>query len=306
MEKRKEVIGLAYALLAFFTWGLLPLYWKLLNQVPAGEILAHRIFWSFIFVLGIIILGGKLNTLKTVFKEIKKVCYLFISSLLLSINWFTYIWAVNANFVVEASLGYYMLPLATVLLSITVLREKINIAQIIALSLAAVGVYILASQYGRIPWIALVLAITFAMYGLIKKTVQVEPIIGIAIETALITPIAFIFLTVKQMQGTAAFINVALKTDLLLVGAGIATALPLIWFAKGAQTLKLSTIGFLEYIAPTISLLLGVFVFKEQFSILHLISFGFIWAAIIVYTFSKTSFYRALTFRKSSASKSRG
>ncbi|KUO50282.1 MAG: transporter [Desulfitibacter sp. BRH_c19] len=284
----EKTLGLVYGLFAFSAWGLLPLYWKMLNQIPADQILAHRILWSFVFVTTIIIFLGKLNSLRDYLMNRKNLSILLICSVLISLNWGTYIWAVNSNFVIEASMGYYMLPLVSVFLGVSFLKEKFNFWQGIAVGMALIGVVIMTVQYGRIPWIALVLAITFGLYGLTKKILQAEPIIGLALETAIIAPVALGYIIFRQIDGSGSLGSVSLPVILLLLGSGIATATPLLWFAESAKRLELSTVGFMEYIAPTISLLLGVFVFKEAFTRIHLISFGFIWMALVIYTVSKT------------------
>lgn len=281
-----KFIGLCYGALAFTAWGFLPLYWKLLDTIPAEEILAHRILWSFVFVSGILFYSGNWNNLKQVLKNRNNLLTIFLCSVFISINWFTYIWAINSRHVVEASMGYYINPLFVVFLGITVLKEKITFWQAIALSMAATGVVIMTVQYGKVPWIALVLATTFGIYGLLKKVLNVDSVLGLALETAFITPAALGFILLKQMSGTGAIGLVSLSTTTLLMGSGVATATPLLWFARGAQRIELSSIGFLQYIAPTISLLLGVFVFKEAFTRVHLFSFGFIWTALMVYSWS--------------------
>ncbi|KKM10687.1 transporter [Clostridiales bacterium PH28_bin88] len=286
MKFDSKFIGLCYGTLAFTAWGFLPLYWKLLATIPAEEILAHRILWSFVFVSGILFYSGNWNNLKQVLKNRNNLLTIFLCSVFISINWFTYIWAINSRHVVEASMGYYINPLFVVFLGITVLKEKITFWQTIALIIAATGVVIITVQYGKVPWIALVLATSFGIYGLLKKVLKVDSVLGLALETAFITPAALAFILLKQMSGTGAIGVVSLSTTTLLMGSGVATATPLLWFARGAQRIELSSIGFLQYISPTISLLLGVFVFKEAFTRVHLFSFGFIWAALMVYSWS--------------------
>jgi chloramphenicol-sensitive protein RarD len=280
-------VGIIYAVLAYLVWGFLPLYWKLLDQVPAQEILAHRILWSFIFVSGILVGTGGVPRLKAILANRKNTLLLLACAVIISLNWYTYIWAVNAGHLVEASMGYYINPLLTVMLAIIVLKEKLGFWQGKALMLAAVGVVIMTVHYGRIPWVALILAITFAIYSLIKRVIKVDSVSGLALETALVMPLALIFIVLKEIQGTGALGTVTLPVLLLLFGSGIATATPLLWFAKGAQRVELVTIGFLQYLAPTISLWLGIFIFKEQFTLTHLISFGFIWLALLIYSLAK-------------------
>ncbi len=282
-----KVSGIIYVISAFTIWGLLPLYWKTLSCIPADEILAHRIFWSFIFVFSVLLLKNRFDDFKRIFKKPKDVIYIVICSIVISINWFVYIWAVNSNHVVEASLGYYINPLIVVFLAVVVLKEKLNKFQLISLALASIGVIILTVQYGRVPWIALVLGFSFALYGLIKKLIQVDALVGLALETMVIMPVAFGYIIFKQISHTGAIGNIPLITTITLFCAGIATATPLFLFAEGTKRVSLSTVGFSQYISPTLNLILGVFIYKEEFSIMHFISFSFIWGGLIVYTISQ-------------------
>jgi chloramphenicol-sensitive protein RarD len=213
---------------------------------------------------------------------------------MISTNWFTYIWAVNNDHIVDTSLGYYINPLLAVFLGVSVLKEKITKLQLIALILASAGIILITLQHGTIPWISLVLAISFALYGLLKKMLKVDSLTGLALETAILTPAAFAFIIFKQFNGTGAIGTISIITSILLMGAGIVTATPLLLFAKAAKSVELSTVGFLQYISPTIGLVLGVFVFNETFTKIHLLSFGFIWAALILYSFSHTRFKKPL------------
>lgn len=279
-------IGIIYGVMAFTAWGLLPIYWKLLNRVPALEILAHRIVWSFVFVTALLLIKGDFNTLKVILASKRKLLLVLAGAILVSINWYTYIWAVNANFVLQTSMGYYINPLIVSLLSMFVLKEKFNRGKILALILAATGVLILTVQYGEIPWVALILATSFALYGLVKKVLNLDTITVLALETLMITPIAFIYISRLQLSGAGSFFSISIPVMFFLIFSGIVTATPLLWFARGTQLVEFSTIGFLQYIAPTISFFLGVFLFKEEFSTAHLISFGFIWTAVIIYTYT--------------------
>lgn len=279
-----QKLGVIYGVLAFTAWGLLPIYWKLLNQVPALEILAHRIVWSFVFVTALLIIKSDFKTLKTILASRRKTLLIMAGAVLISINWFTYIWAVNANFVLQTSMGYYINPLVVSILSMIVLKEKFNKGKILALILASTGVLILTFQYGEVPWVALILASSFALYGLVKKVLNLDAITSLALETLMITPIAIFYIGRIQLTGAGSFFSISIPVMFLLFFSGIVTATPLLWFAKGTQLVEFSTIGFLQYIAPTISFFLGVFIFNEEFSRAHLISFGFIWLALIIYT----------------------
>ncbi len=279
-----NTIGIWYGIVAYSLWGILPLYWKLLITVPPLQILAHRIIWSFIFMIMILVgtRGGK--ALTAVLADKKRLFFMFLCGFIISVNWFTYIYAVNTNHVIEASMGYFINPLVVVLLGVTVLKEKLSRWQLVALILAAVGVLIITTQYGRVPWIAIFLATTFAAYGLIKKMAKVDSITGLTLETFIVMPIALLYLLSLEAQGSGAMGTASPAIRLILAGAGIITAIPLIFFARGVEKTTFSMMGFLQYIAPTLTLLLGIFVFREYFSTVHLISFCFIWAALIIFT----------------------
>ncbi|KFN01675.1 EamA family transporter RarD [Bacillus clarus] len=286
--------GIIYAAGAYTMWGILPIYWKWVGEIPAEEILAHRIVWAFVFML--VVLGVTrrfrqfLGELVNLFKRPKLLISLMIASILISGNWFVYIWAVNHNHVIEASLGYYINPLISILLGTVILKEKLNFWQYVAVCLAGVGVIILTVRFGSIPWIALSLAFSFGLYGLTKKLLNYDAMIGLTMETMLVTPLAVIYLFMAGAHGFGSFGSISMTSTLLLIGAGTVTALPLFYFAKGAQLIPLYMIGFLQYIAPTISLILGVFVFGEHFTSTHMMAFFFIWIALFVFSIAKTKF----------------
>jgi len=283
-------IGVLYALLAFVLWGGLPLYWKVLKTVSAEEILSNRIIWSFVFVSILMTMFKQWDKFILILKSKRNLKLIFLCSIMITVNWFTYIWAVNNNHIVYTSLGYYINPLFSVFLGVSVLKEKINKMQAISLLLAAIGVILVTIQYGKIPWIALTLAISFGLYGLFKKMLTVDSMTGLTLETAILMPVALAFVLFKQITGIGALGTDSILTTVLLIGAGIVTATPLLFFAKAAKRVELSTIGFLQYISPTIGLILGITVYKENFTSVHIISFGFIWLALIIYSFSNTSF----------------
>jgi chloramphenicol-sensitive protein RarD len=286
-----EKIGVLYAALAYFLWGILPLYWKILKYVPAEEILAHRIFWSFVFMVVLISVTRQTSLLreqiKKAVKHPKQSVAIILAACLISINWFIYIWAVNHEHLVEASLGYYINPLISVMLGMIVLKERLNMWQIMSFILVVIGVLIITVQYGSFPWIAISLALTFGLYGLAKKMTTFDSTIGLTFETMIVTPISLLYILFLHAKGVSSFTVTSWKS-LLLIGAGPATALPLLYFAKGAKRISLTMIGFLQYIAPTISLLLGIFLFNEAFTKTHLYSFSFIWTALVIFSFAKT------------------
>lgn len=289
MEKERS--GVLWAVLAYLMWGILPVYWKSLAHVSSVEILTGRIVWAFVLTLLLILVvksgGNLIHDLKTLWGAQKKFWSLFMASILISGNWFIYIWAVNEGFLVQTSLGYYINPLVSVLLGIVFLKERLTTAQKIAFLLAVVGVAILTISYGKFPWISFLLAISFAVYGLIKKQVQLDALRGLTIETFFITPIAVGFYIWLFVKGEAAFLHIDLKTDVLLIFTGVVTAVPLILFAKGAQRMPLYIVGFLQYIAPTMMLFLGVVIYEETFGRIEFIAFSFIWLALILFTVSK-------------------
>lgn len=292
MKKTETQKGVIYAGFSYLLWGLLPIYWKLLDNVNAKEILASRVLWSFIFMIIILFLTKKLElflqTIKGFAKNKKQMYALTIASLLISVNWFIYIWAVNSGHMIEASLGYYINPLISILLGMIVLKEKLTIYQYVSFILAAIGVLIISISHGQFPWIAISLALSFGVYGLAKKLINVDSAVGLTLETLVVTPVAAIYIGYLFMNGSNSFITSGIQTDLLLIGAGVATAVPLLYFAKGAQKIPLSLLGFLQYIAPTLTLLLGVFIYHEHFSKIQLLSFMFIWSALTIYSLSKT------------------
>jgi chloramphenicol-sensitive protein RarD len=288
----ESTVGTISALLAFTLWGILPLYWKMIHQIPPLEILAHRIFWSFILVTGLLTYRNEWKEIKTVLQQKGKMGIIILAAAAITMNWGIYIWAVNTGCLVEASLGYYINPLLAVFLGMTLFKEKLSRWQITSLALAAVGVGILTIQYGRVPWIAFTLAVSFALYGVLKKLVKVSAMVSFALETAVTAPIAILYIISKQVEGTGALGFSSIGTTLLLVGAGVVTAIPLLLFAHGAQRIQLSTLGFTQFIAPTISLLIGIFIFHEQFTPTHMLSFSFIWCALLLYSISQTHLVR--------------
>ena len=245
--ERGNALGIIYIMGAYILWGILPIYWKLIDEVPALEILAHRVIWSFIFVL-LIVVVLKRKILKNFFQvqmsQKKTWLGLFLASLFISINWFTYIYAVNTNHIVEASLGYYINPLIAVLLGVFVLREKVNKMQAISFILAGIGVIYMTISVGKIPWISLILALSFGFYGLSKKLIKVDSILGLLLETLFILPFALLFLAYLGVNNQQSFSTGSLTNDLFLIGSGIATAIPLLWFGIGAQKIPLYLVGF--------------------------------------------------------------
>jgi len=295
VKSRKHLIGILSAAGAYTLWGILPVYWKALGSIPPEEILAHRIVWSFVFMILMIAAGGRLGPFIKEVKEIitrqNKLVGTALASFFISGNWFTYIWAVSNSRVVEASLGYYINPLVSVMLGVLVLKERLSFFQVISILLAAVGVLNMVYHFGAVPWVALTLAISFGLYGLSKKKVDVGPVTGITLETLMVTPLALIFLCILHKSGEGSFGLISPTVTLLLMGAGIVTAVPLVLFASGAKRLPLYAVGFLQYIAPSLMLLLGVFLYNEPFTPVHRVSFALIWAALTLFSLSKTALF---------------
>lgn len=273
--------GPLYAFLAYGSWGLLPIYWKLLGSASAIEVLSHRMLWSLLFLGIILTIQRRLAELHKL--QHQQVFWLLVTALLLSCNWGLYIYGVNTDRVVETSLGYFINPLVSVLLGFVCLREKLHRGQQLAVLLATLGVGYFIWQFGAVPWIALGLAGTFALYGLLRKVVAVAPLVGLTVETALMTPVAIAIIGYWGITGTGEF-GTSPGLTLLFIGAGVATSMPLLWFNNAAKRLSLATLGFCQYIAPSMQLLLGVFLYQEPFTQTHLVSFSLIWTALLVYS----------------------
>ena len=275
--------GVGYALLAYLSWGFLPIYWKFLNTVPSMEILTHRMVWSVFFLLGLLAVQKRLGELRQLFHSPKYIFMLFGTAALLSGNWFVYIYGVNTNQVIETSLGYFINPLLVILLGALFLKERLNIWQIVALGFAALGVLNFLWNFGSLPWIALSLAFTFSLYGLFRKMIPVKPLVGLLMETVLLAPLAAVLIVFWAVDGTGSFGNVWM-TDILLIGAGVVTSLPLLWFTNAGKRLRYSTMGFIQYMTPSIQLGIGVYLYNEPFTSTHAVTFGLIWTGLIIYT----------------------
>ncbi len=263
----------------------MPIYWKLLQSSSPLEVLCHRILWSVVF-LGAILIGQKRQAeIRASLRSLRTLACLLVSATLLTGNWGIYIYAVNTNQVVETSLGYFINPLVSVVLGFLFLRERLQRGQQIAVGLAAIGVSYFIWQFGTVPWIAMGLALSFAFYGLVRKVVAIAPMVGVAIETLLVTPAALLWVSYGQLNGNSHF-GTTLPLTLLFIGAGVVTSLPLLWFNNAAKRLRLSTLGFFQYLAPSLQLMLGVFLYGEPFTLTHAITFGCIWTALLLYSYS--------------------
>jgi chloramphenicol-sensitive protein RarD len=276
--------GIAYATAAFVLWGLFPLYFRQIAAVPPLEVVLHRSAWSLLFLLGLLALLGRFGRLREALHEPRRVGLFAVSALLLSGNWLLYVHAIQSGQVVEASLGYFINPIVNVLLGVLVLHERLNRVQWAAVALAALGVLWLTLLAGRPPWIALVLALSFGFYGLMRKTSTLGALEGLALETLLLAPLVLPVLAWWTFSGQGAMArgDPALNAWLLL--GGPLTALALVWFAAGARRLPLATVGLLQYLSPTLQLALGVWVFHEPFDRERLVGFALIWAALAIYS----------------------
>ncbi len=284
--------GTLSAFLAYAMWGVLPLYWKGLHQLPATEILAHRIVWSLVFIAGVLLVTRRWGWLADVVRRPGGYLRFVATALILAVNYGVYLWANNSGHLVEASLGYFINPLVNVLLGMIFLRERLRPGQTVAIVIALLGVAYLTFSYGRLPWIALTLALTFGVYGLLRKTATLGSIEGLTLEMALLFVPSVALLTVLGIQGVGAFGQSDARTTLLMLGAGAATAIPMIFFTFGARRVTMTTLGILQYIAPTLQFMIGVFAFGEGFDQSRLIGFVMIWIALAIYWIEGYSVYR--------------
>ena len=277
-------LGAFSAALAFVWWGLFPLYFRIVTGIAPVEVLAHRIVWCLLFLAGVLTVRRQWAWLPQVLRRPKVLAAFTASALLIAANWITYIWAVNNDHVIDASLGYFITPMFNVLLGYTVLQERPRRVQWVALAIAALGVLWLALQTGKLPWIALVLGITFAFYGLLRKVAALGPLEGLTLETLVLGPPALAALLIWSHAGTGVFPSDALGTNVWLIALGPITAVPLLLFAAGARSLSMTALGLLQYIGPTIQLAVGVWIFDEPFTPTRLIGFACIWIALLIYT----------------------
>ncbi len=283
--------GILYGLAAYLLWGVLPVYWKLLQHVDAMEILASRFLWSAVFVFVLLLVTGKLQVFvqetKAIFSTKKTACCMVLAAIMISFNWGIFIWAVEAGRIVETSMGYYINPLMNVLFGVLFLHERLEKLQVAAVISAAIGIGVIIVTNGGLPWVAMGLPITFACYGLLKKIIVAQALTSIMLETLLISPLAAGYLYYLGNAGGNVYQSCDMVTLLLLVGAGVATATPLLLFTASAKLLPLKLIGFLQYISPSITLLLGVLVYGEPFSGSTALAFGFIWLGVLLFVWSQ-------------------
>ncbi|MEK7468131.1 MAG: EamA family transporter RarD [Planctomycetota bacterium] len=282
-DLRRARGGVLWAVLAYGSWGVFPIYWKQLRHIPAFEVLCHRVLWSCALVGIAMAIQGQLGAIRSALADSKTRRVLLASTALIGVNWFLFIWAVTSGRILQASLGYYMNPLVNVALGRLVLGERISPAAAVAVALAAAGVAIMAAGTGAVPWVAVSLAVTFALYGLCRKTVAVGPLVGLSVETILIAPVAAIALAVLFARGQAATQHATRIEWIFLAGSGFPTAIPLLAFAEAARRLRFITVGILQYIAPTLQFLCAVAIYHEAFTRNHAVAFGCIWGAVAIY-----------------------
>lgn len=282
--QRETRAGVCFGVAAYLWWGLCAIYFKAVASVPALEVLAHRVVWSVLLLAALVLFQRRWGHVLAAIRTRRVFLRLCITTALIANNWGIFIWAVAHGALLQASLGYFINPLINVLLGVVFLRERLRRAQVISVVLACVGVGWMVARYGQVPWIALVLALSFGFYGLLRKTTPVNAIEGLTIETGLLTPAAIAFLVYQSARGQGAFGAGSPSIDVLLASAGVVTAVPLLWFAAAARRLRYATLGFIQYIAPTGQFLLAVLAFGEPFTREHLITFALIWLALAVYS----------------------
>jgi len=277
-------LGVGLGLTAYLIWGSFPIFFKALEGAVPLEIVCHRIFWSLVFLFILVTIRHQPGQVLNALRNRQILLTLCGSTLLIATNWLVFIYAVQHDEVLQSSLGYFITPLISVLLGCIFLRERLNRWQLCSVLLALAGVLILATHHSRFPWIALVLAITFGLYGLLRKVARVEAMIGLTVETLLLGPIAFGYIIYLTIQHQSAFLAGSLQLDLLLPLSGVVTAVPLLLFVAAARRLQLATIGFLQYLTPSLHFILAVVIYNEPFSQGHLVSFLFIWTGLGIYS----------------------
>lgn len=288
-----DTSGLVAGVAAFVTWGLVPVYWKLLRSVPASEILAHRFVWTCVFMILLLSLQRRWPEVIQTLRSRRTALLCAASGVMIAINWFVFIWAVNAGHLLETSLGYFMTPLVNVLFGALFLRERLSRGQLLSVLIAAGAVFYLTFGFGKLPWVALTLCFSFGLYGLFRKTSGAAPIPGLFLETTVIVPLALVWLVWLSAESRLHFGVRVPGWSLLLMSTGIVTGVPLLWFAHAARHLRLTTIGFLQYLAPSCTFLLGVFLYHEPFRRAQLLTFTLIWIALIVFTADAVARWRA-------------
>ena len=300
---KQERSALLAGFAAFGAWGIIPIYWKWMAAVPAAQILAHRVVWTALFLILVLSWKQRWNEVTGALASRRTALYCLASGASISINWLVFIWAVNANHVLETSLGYFMTPFINVLFGAVFLREKLSRFQFASVLLASVGVLNLTLGYGRFPWVAVVLAVSFGLYGLLRKLSGTAATPGLFIETVLLVPIAIGYLLLQQVNGTFFFGAPHWTASILLFTTGVVTGLPLVWFGHAARHLRMTTIAFLQYLAPSCTFFLSIFLYGEPFTRAHLITFALIWVALVIVTAETLQRWRAARIANATAAR---
>jgi chloramphenicol-sensitive protein RarD len=275
--------GIWFAVAAYSCWGLFPLYWKLLRHIPALQLIGHRIVWSFVFMIAAVVLMSQWKAFRGSVLAWRVLGLYSLASLLIGVNWLTYIWAVNSGHVVEASLGYFINPLLSVLMGVLFFRERLRLWQWVSIGLAMAGVLYLTFAFGVLPWIALTLAFSFALYGLVKKVAPLSSLHGLLLETTLLLAPAIAYLVFEDRGGNGAFLHSSLWIDMLLIVGGLITTIPLLLFASAARRIPLTVIGILQFIAPTLQFILGIALYREPFSRHQFWGYSIVWIALTLF-----------------------
>lgn len=284
LEAQRARTGVIATMSAFVLWGLFPIFWKQLTGVNALELIAHRILWSLLFLIPIVVMRGTWGASMRALREPAAVRVHLLSGALLTLNWLVFVWAVNEGRIVETALGYFLTPLVNVAFGIIFLRERLRVAQGVALAIASAGVAVLILRLGQFPWVALALAATFGSYGLLRKKSTLGSLSGLTLETTLMLPLALGFLAWRHATGVGALGEIGAVQAALVIGSGIVTAVPLLLFAQGARLIQLSTVGLLQYIAPSVQFAIGVLVYAEPMPPERMWAFGLIWTALALYS----------------------
>ena len=298
LAKSRETLGFIAGVACFTTWGLIPVYWKLIVSVPASEILAHRFVWTTIFLSIVLSWQRRWGEVVANVRSRRALIYCLTGGLAIATNWFLFIWAVNIGRVIETSLGYFMTPLMNVLFGALFLRERLTRLQFISVLLALLGVLNLTLGYGKFPWIAVSLCISFGLYGLLRKKSGTAAIPGLFVETILLLPLAIVFLIYLQHSNALVFGRAGWWLSTVLISTGVITAVPLLWFGYATRHLRLITVGFLQYLSPIGSFFLGVFLFHEPFTRGYLVTFVLIWIALVIFTAEAVMRWRSTRVRE--------
>lgn len=293
-KQQETTTGVLYALACYSFWGFSPIYFKLVKDVPALEVLGHRVVWSALLLAALLWFRRSFGDFLRVLRDFRELRWLLVSAVLISFNWGIYIYTVQSGQILEASLGYYINPLVSVLLGIVFLKEDMRRWQGVSLVLATAGTLYLALDFGQVPWLALMLAFSFGFYGLVRKMAPAAPLVGLFVETLLVAPMALLYLGWLGVDGTGHFTRHGFGFDALLFAAGLVTMLPLLWFTNAAKRLRLATMGFFQYLAPTLQLVLAVMFYGEIFTTAHAVTFGLIWTALAIYSLDAWRVHRRL------------